>query len=257
MADRLPDQGTSWWGATILAAIRKSPLRAAGTTLIGFILASAVIPFFFPGVWESIKSAFGQEPIVYSVRPVTEDPQANPAPSFVIPRAIDGLSPPPINPKARYEWAHDHGGVDSTFSVVRLNLQGRSSSRIILEALRIKVLARRTPIEGSYIVYKYGIGGDIDPHDIWYELDSEEPQVLEAGEWSFPLWISETEIEAFNVYAKTNNYDCDWVMELDYRVGAGKLQSITINDNGKPFRTTSDLNATPYESNDGRTFRKV
>ena len=54
----------------------------------------------------------------------------------------------------------------------------------------------------------------------------------------FPLRITDSDQEVFDVTATVSRRDCDWTLLLDWT--AGDRQGTTVvDDHGKPFRTTS------------------
>jgi hypothetical protein len=243
--------------------------------LLTMLLGSWAIPHFAPGVWirltgepslevTPIKGPASYEPSgttttarasagrTSTKTPVSYEPKADLLPSFVIPRPIEEISPPPIDPRKRYEWARKLGGVESR-TIVQVIVKGRSEEPVILEGLNIKVLDRKRPLEGSYIIYEVR-GGEIDPRSMSVTLNYQGPPEVSLDNWKFPLRVSKTDVEVFDIWVKAIDCDCTWVAELHY-VADGEPDMIEITDNGEPFRITAPPAAPTYSSKDGKTFR--
>ncbi len=58
----------------------------------------------------------------------------------------------------------------------------------------------------------------------------------------FPYTVSLSNSETFVIKASTEGCDCDWVVDL-HRASQGQTGVLPINDNGRPFRTSSAKNA--------------
>lgn len=91
------------------------------------------------------------------------------------------------------------------------------------------------------------------------DLDKKAPQLehmtnfTDSGDepWSFPLRVSETEVEVIYLWAMALKHDIQWTVELTF-VADGKIEVLSIDNNGKPFRTVSSKNSTPYTLKNGQ-----
>jgi hypothetical protein len=182
--------------------------------------------------------------------------------NYVIPRPAGDFPPPPTgNHEKQAEWAADLGGVDANFTEVRVTVTGSSTEPVILHDLRINVTDRGPPLGGTYVVLG---GGDITPvRWLMVDLDASPPEITESVDGrpiladlypkkyeeqpedpvTFPYKVSATEPEVFYLVAETKRCYCEWTAELLWTTGESEGSTI-IDDDGKPFRTTSTRNAT-------------
>jgi hypothetical protein len=235
---------------------KKSSFRTRLSAALGVVVTVWAVPYFAPGIWATIKHRAGQDPIRITVThgPVSYVTHADNQPAFLIPKPIEQIPVPPIEAEKRYQWAAKLEGIESEVSVLQVLIEGRSSSPVILQDLRIRVLSRDPPPSGSLIVYEnFSVGSETYERRVRVDLDRNPPLVGASG-WKFPLRVSENDIESFYVLAHAEAYDSTWVADL-YYVSDGKRNHVTIQDGDEPFRTTSPGNAPVYKSNDGKSFR--
>ncbi|GLZ32274.1 hypothetical protein Lesp02_44620 [Lentzea sp. NBRC 105346] len=140
---------------------------------------------------------------------------------------------------------------------VQFTIQGRSATQVVLTDMKVRVVERNPPITGTFVSRECG--------DQWawrwmnVDLDAEPPKsvptnALEPGATiagvadfeskpiRFPYRVAESEAETFMFNALTLKCDCRWVVDV-YWSSAGESGVLTVDDHGKPFRTTSDANA--------------
>jgi hypothetical protein len=60
---------------------------------------------------------------------------------------------------------------------------------------------------------------------------------------TFPYKVSIIDAETFVVEGRATTCDCDWQIELSW-AAEGKSGTLTIDDNGKPFRVSGGANVT-------------
>jgi hypothetical protein len=225
----------------------------AATAIIG----SAVSYFIGADFWEGLLRRVGLAAEPLSVQVSSDVDQFDSAgeplrPEFIVPRPIAAIGPPPSGdrPEGRYGWAHKLGGVD-TSTVIRVTVTGKSSSSVVLQDLEFKVTSRRPPLGGSRITYSSIKLGRREPvRLVRVDLDASPPK------WSFedkrgarfPFTVTNSEVEVFDIAADTAECDCSWTAGLRY-VADGEQGITTIDDNGKPFRTTS-FHAGPGQTGD-------
>jgi hypothetical protein len=237
--------------AKVASTLRRRGVAVAG--LIGTLLAGWAVSFLAPGVWAAITRAMGRPAVVVStaVQPVRAARTDLLPPGFVFPRPVEELPPAPAAWDQHSAWADGLGGVDAGSTVVEIVVQGRGSTPVILQDLRVEVLERRPPLVGTYLL---PAGADlVDVRYLTADLDGNPPQltlgegfVEGAGGWSFPLRVSAQEVEVLYLIARTAACDCSWVAELDY-VAQGNAGHLRIDDGGRPFRTTATTNAVAYQ----------
>ncbi len=164
---------------------------------------------------------------------------------YLVARPPGAVPPPPAEADAE-PWAQALGAVHAGETGVRITLQGTGERAVVLEALRIRVVARRGPAEGRVHRMSSGCGGALTPRMFDVDLDAERPVARsvpgnDTGEpiapVSFPYRVSASDPEVFLVTGRTARCDCDWVAELRWS-GGGRSGTVRIDDGGRPFRTS-------------------
>lgn len=165
---------------------------------------------------------------------------------YVIGRPPTQVPPPPPAQDAR-TWAGAEGAVHGRETMVRISVQGRSSTAVVLEALRVRVVGRAAPVEGSAYAMDQGCGGAVTPRYFDVDLDKDRPIARPvAGNDSgtvipamrLPYRVSAEDPEVLLVTARTEGCDCRWWLELDWS-SQGHKGTVRIDDEGRPLRTTS------------------
>ncbi|MFE1438117.1 helix-turn-helix domain-containing protein [Streptomyces sp. NPDC058739] len=164
---------------------------------------------------------------------------------YVIEKEPDRVPPPPVEQDAE-AWAATQGAVPGRQTMVRISVQGKSSTAVVLEALRVRVVSRGTPAPGNAYAMGQGCGGDLMPREFSVDLDVDRPiaRARSGGDTAtslpvvrFPYRVSAEDPEAFLVTAVTEAYDCAWYLELDWS-SQGRSGTARIDDHGRPFRTS-------------------
>jgi hypothetical protein len=236
--------------------IRTGPGKLAAA-IFSAVVASAVSYFVGPGFWERVEGWIGTADPPVQVQVITDlarfDSEAAHYPDYVLTRAIEDVPAPPDEnaTDARWAWAHGMGGVDANTTFVRLVVESSSDETVILQNARVKVVERRAPLTRGVFITDDGRGAgqsvryfeaDLDANTFTYMGTSGGPEAR------FPLRVSGTEQEVFDLLVSTAACDCDWVVELEYTAG-DDVETLTVKDGDKPFRTTA---ATAYgERSDG------
>ncbi|MFD8093636.1 helix-turn-helix domain-containing protein [Streptomyces malaysiensis] len=165
---------------------------------------------------------------------------------YVIDRPPSEVAPPPTEQDAP-TWAAAHGAVHGGTTNVEVTVQGRASSAVVLQALHVRVVGRRTPLAWSSFAMDNGCGGSLTPRAFSVNLDASRPLARptdgnDAGKpipaVSFPYRVSASDPEVLLVNARTAGCDCSWYLELDWTSG-GSSGTLRIDDHGSPFRTSS------------------
>ncbi|MFI7499162.1 helix-turn-helix domain-containing protein [Streptomyces sp. NPDC049687] len=165
---------------------------------------------------------------------------------YVIDKPPAQVPPPPVEQDAGV-WAATQGAVHGRKTRVRITVQGRSSTAVVLEALHVRVVSRGTPAAGSAYAMDQGCGGDLAPRRLTVNLDADRPVASPKdgadGEHTipavhFPYRVSAEDPEVLLVDATTQSYDARWYLELDWS-SQGRTGTIRIDDHGRPFHTTS------------------
>ncbi|MES4907503.1 MULTISPECIES: helix-turn-helix domain-containing protein [unclassified Streptomyces] len=164
---------------------------------------------------------------------------------YLIDRPPSQVAPPPVEQDAA-TWASAHGAVHGGTTNVEMTVKGRSESAVVLQALHVRVVGRRTPLAWSSFAMDNGCGGSLTPRAFSVDLDAARPLAVptdgnDAGEpipaVRFPYRVSDTDPEVLLVNARTSGCDCSWYLELDWTSG-DREGTIRIDDQGAPFRTS-------------------
>ncbi|MBQ1116321.1 helix-turn-helix transcriptional regulator [Streptomyces anulatus] len=181
--------------------------------------------------------------------------------SYVIDRAPAAVPPPPVEADAE-SWAGALGAVHAGEAGVRVTLQGRDERAVVLEALRIRVVERRSPAQGRVYRMSSGCGGSLTPRMFDVDLDVPRPVARSVGgndsgepieAVAFPYSVSVTDPEVLLITGRTVGCDCDWFAELTWSSG-GRSGTVRVDDGGRPFRT-SGVRGRPvldYDTGSGR-----
>ncbi|MGW1744199.1 helix-turn-helix domain-containing protein [Streptomyces sp. NPDC002092] len=166
---------------------------------------------------------------------------------YVIGKQPDQVPPPPV-PQDAAAWAATQGAVHGRQTMVQISVQGKSSTAVVLNALRVRVVGRGTPLKGTTYDMAQGCGGGLGPRYFDVNLDINRPIARAvsgaddrgdpAPAVQFPYRVSAQDPEVLLVTATTQTYDCSWYLELDWS-SQGRTGTVRIDDHGRPFRTSS------------------
>lgn len=151
-------------------------------------------------------------------------------------------------------WAKEHGGIAGSPEVVRLELRGKSDEPITVTAIQPEVVSeRKPPTNGWYIAAPTGCGGetirlanidlDASPPTVGYFKDDAHPKTRHLA-----LFVTRTDAEQIELWAYTKKATLEWRAKVFYSgpKGAG---SVTIDDEGHPFRVTTETSSDGYRGN--------
>ena len=164
---------------------------------------------------------------------------------YVIDKPPAEVPPPPVSQDAA-PWAATQGAIHGRQTMVQISVQGRSSTAVVLEDLRVRVVSRGAPAQGNSYAMDQGCGGALTPRYFSVDLDKDRPiarsmsgndgeNVIPAVK--MPYRVSATDPEILLVTAETVTCDCAWYLELDWS-SQGRTGTVRVDDRGKPFRTT-------------------
>ncbi|OHV33169.1 hypothetical protein CC117_23635 [Parafrankia colletiae] len=154
------------------------------------------------------------------------------------------------------DWAPGRSGADASPGDVRITVQGTTEAQVILTDLKVRVVRRDPPLAGRTLQAPCGgssayrwLHVDLDaepPRAVYVEdsesVDGEPDENLQPIE--FPYEVSLTDAEVFLIMATTEECDCRWTVELSWS-SQSRTGTISIGDDGEPFRTTGIKNAPP------------
>ncbi|MFF4038971.1 XRE family transcriptional regulator [Streptomyces sp. NPDC001816] len=165
---------------------------------------------------------------------------------YVIGKEPAQVPPPPAEQDAGV-WAATQQAVPGRQTMVQISVQGKSSTAVVLAALRVRIVSRGTPVNGNAYAMGQGCGSDLPPRNFSVNLDVDRPIAhARPGNDSgrpvpavqFPYRVSAEDPEVLQVTATTEAYDCNWYLELDWS-SQGRTGTVRIDDHGHPFRTSS------------------
>jgi hypothetical protein len=165
---------------------------------------------------------------------------------YVIARPPREVPPPPAPQDAR-TWAGTQGAVHGRKTLVEISVQGRTSTAVVLKALRVRVVGRTTPAKGNVYAMDQGCGGQITPRSLAVDLDVDRPiaRPVDGDNMGTPIpavrlpyRVSAEDPEVLLVAAETATCDCRWYLELDWS-SQGRAGTVRIDDHGRPFRTSA------------------
>jgi hypothetical protein len=234
---------------------------------------TATIGVIVPQLIHSAESAATSHPAPLNVQVISDLSRfrsgATHVPLFVIPLPSSSIGPPPADPAdphasfdsneldaARYDWAHSLGGFDAEETLVRLSISGTTTAATDLQEIRVKILRCASPRKGTLVSY-LGIGDSIGTRFFTITLDGVgeisgrkvPPGVVQyvgagasrqPGPEPFPLRVTDSIQEEFDITADALMHDCQWKLLLDWTQGSRRGTTV-ITNHGNPFETTAAL----------------
>lgn len=143
-----------------------------------------------------------------------------------------------------------HGAVSAGEQYLELTVQGTGEETVVVDSLTVRTVGKAAPLAWNDYAMGYpgvGCGGGVPTRAFSVALDAARPALVpEAGHKNFPFKVSESDPEVYYVTADASAYDVRWYLELSWSSGArhGKL---TIDDKGRPFRTSGENGRPDYE----------
>ncbi|MEU3339585.1 transcriptional regulator [Streptomyces sp. NPDC006668] len=166
--------------------------------------------------------------------------------NYVIDKAPAEVPPPPV-PQDAAVWAATQNAVQGRQSTVEISVQGKSSTAVVLNALRVRIVGRGNPVPGTAYSMDAGCGGGLTPRSFAVNLDVNRPIAhpmpgtndggKPAPAVQFPYRVSAQDPEVLLVTATAETYDASWYLELDWS-SQGRTGTVRIDDHGHPFRTS-------------------
>ncbi|MEU2545444.1 helix-turn-helix transcriptional regulator [Streptomyces roseolus] len=158
--------------------------------------------------------------------------------------------PPPVPADAR-RWAEAAGAVHGGETLVRVSVQGKGASAVVLQALHVRVVERAAPLPWAAYRMDDGCGGAVTPRRFEVDLDRPRPVARARDGYdasgaegrtlpavAFPYAVTATGPEELLVTARTAGCDCRWYLELEWSA-EGRSGTVRIGDEeGEPFRTS-------------------
>ncbi|GLF99839.1 helix-turn-helix domain-containing protein [Streptomyces yaizuensis] len=178
--------------------------------------------------------------------------------TYLVDRKPGAVPPPPVAADAR-PWASALGAVHGRDTLVRFTVQGRGEEAVVLQALRVRVVARRAPLPYNAFRMDSGCGGALTERTFAVDLDKPRPVARPVpgvdGEKdipavSFPYRVSAKDPEVLLATATTAGCDCEWYLELEWSSG-DRSGTTRIDNGGRPFRTSAAGGRPSYDYDHG------
>ena len=168
-------------------------------------------------------------------------------PASRLPRPPDGMC------RERFRWARGLNGIDANRSKIRVYLKGKSAEEVVIDGASVSLKRQPPPRRGTHVLCPVG-GATLNPVHLFIDLDKGQARYGRSGERRTPFLFSvaKGETEVIDVQAHARRHDVEWTLELSALVGE-KRKAITVDDDGRPFRTSAPPPATAYW--DGKHWR--
>jgi hypothetical protein len=168
---------------------------------------------------------------------------------YLIEREPGQVAPPPLEQDAP-AWVASHGAVSAGEQYLALTVQGTGRETVVVESLTVRMVTKRSPLAWNDYAMGYpgvGCGGGVPTRAFSVALDAARPALVpEAGHRNFPFSVSESDPEVYYVTADASAYDVSWYLELSWSSGS-RHGTLTVDDDGKPFRTSGANGRPDYE----------
>ncbi|MFE3605947.1 helix-turn-helix domain-containing protein [Streptomyces goshikiensis] len=159
---------------------------------------------------------------------------------YLIDKPPSEVGPPPLERDAP-AWVAASRAVSAGEQYVTLTLQGSGKETVVLDGLTVRTVGKHAPLPWNDYAMGYpgvGCGAGVPTRSFTVALDAARPAVVPAPDQpDFPFKVSESEPEVFYVKADASAYDVSWYLELSWSSGS-RHGTLTIDHNGKPFRTS-------------------
>jgi hypothetical protein len=129
-------------------------------------------------------------------------------------------------------------------------VQGTGKETVVVKGLTVRMAGKRAPLAWNDYAMGYpgvGCGGGVPTRFFTVALDATRPGVVpDAGHADFPFKVSESDPEMYYIRADASAYDVSWYLELSWSSG-GRTGTLTVDDHGRPFRTSGNNGRPAYE----------
>ncbi|MFI2351872.1 helix-turn-helix domain-containing protein [Streptomyces sp. NPDC019443] len=172
---------------------------------------------------------------------------------YVLDQGPDAVPPPPAPQDVR-GWARALGGVDGGHMRLQLTATGKTADSVVLNAVHVRVVGRRAPLDWDAYSMGDGCGSGVTPQTFDVDLDAPHPLVKPvAGQdgdtvvpaKDFPYKVASNDPQVLNLDVHTEGHDVSWYLELDWSSG-DRRGTVRVDDGGKPFRTSAIEGRTQY-----------
>ncbi|MFE7841760.1 helix-turn-helix domain-containing protein [Streptomyces sp. NPDC057474] len=160
-----------------------------------------------------------------------------------------GVAPPPLEQDAA-AWVSSERAVSSGQQFLTLTVQGTGEETVVVRSLKVRMIDKQSPLAWNDFTMGYpgvGCGAGVPTRSFTVALDAARPEVQpKAGSRNFPYSVSESDPEVYYITADASAYYVSWYLELKWSSGS-RSGTLTVNDNGLPFRTSGNNGRPAYE----------
>ncbi|MFI7317629.1 helix-turn-helix domain-containing protein [Streptomyces venezuelae] len=143
-------------------------------------------------------------------------------------------------------WVGDLGAVAAGRQLIEVTVQGTGEETVVLQDMNVRVQSTSEPLAWNNFQMATGCGGGVEPRSFSIDLDDGSPHLKpQSGQRDFPYKVSEKDPEVFFIVADTDLHDVRWYLELEWSSGK-RHNSVRIDDQGKPFRTSGKKGRPTY-----------
>ncbi|MFF3770884.1 helix-turn-helix domain-containing protein [Streptomyces sp. NPDC002232] len=186
-------------------------------------------------------------PFTYTVASLWENGCGH---TYLADRPPARVTAPPL-PADAARWAGALGAVDGGQTLVRVTVQGKGPSAVVLHGLHVRVVGRARPLPWEAYRMDEGCGGAVTPRRFTVDLDAPRPLARSRSGYdasgqegrtipavSFPYAVTAAEPEELLVSARAAGCDCRWFLELEWSA-QGRSGVVRIGGpGGEAFRTS-------------------
>ncbi|MFF9848076.1 helix-turn-helix domain-containing protein [Streptomyces litmocidini] len=171
--------------------------------------------------------------------------------------------PAPPVPADAGRWAGALGAVDGGQTLVRLSVQGKGASAVVLQGLHVRVVGRAGPLLWAAYRMDEGCGGAVTPRHFAVDLDAPRPLARPVGGYDasgeegreipavrFPYAVTAAEPEELLVSARAAHCDCRWYLELEWSSEGRSGVARIADPGGAAFRTSGRAKGGPVHAYD-------
>ncbi|MFE5591768.1 helix-turn-helix domain-containing protein [Streptomyces sp. NPDC056549] len=198
-------------------------------------------------------------PFTYTVASLWENGCGH---TYLADRPPTRVGAPPV-PADAARWAGALGAVDGGQTLVRLSVQGKETSAVVLQGLHVRVVGRAEPLPWRAYRMDEGCGGAVTPRQFAVDLDAPRPLARPVDGYdasgeegrtipavSFPYAVTAAEPEELLVSARAAGCDCRWYLELEWS-SQGRSGVVRIGGpDGEAFRTSGRAKGSPVHTYD-------
>ncbi|MER0447504.1 helix-turn-helix transcriptional regulator [Streptomyces sp. Edi4] len=176
---------------------------------------------------------------------------------YLLDQKPTAVPPPPPNEQDRRSWSRALGGIDGGNLKLELTATGKGEDAVVITGINVRVVGREAPLNWSAYSMGSGCGGGVVPQSFDIDLDAPQPVSKPvAGHQGdaavpakdFPFKVSTHDPEVFDLDVHTEGHDVSWYLEVGWSSGE-RSGKVTVNDGGKPFRTSAVKGRPAFEYN--------